>query len=61
MKRKYFELIDDKANDENFYRIRGFLKNDKPSRLQIHLYAFKAAFNKRVSLSDSVSRNSFAR
>jgi len=31
MKRKYFDLIDDKANNYGYYKINGFLKNDNAS------------------------------
>lgn len=34
MKRKYFDLIDDKANNYGYYKINGFLKNDNASRLE---------------------------
>lgn len=62
MKRKYFELIDDKANDEKFYLMRGFLKNHKASFLQKQLYAFSGVFNKSLRLSDEAkSRDSIAK
>lgn len=31
MKKKYFDLIDDRSNDYKYYQIEGFLKKDQPT------------------------------
>ena len=34
MKKRYFELIDDKSNYYRYYKMNGFLKNDKASGIE---------------------------
>lgn len=59
MKRRYFELIDDKSNDYKFYQMQGMLKNYRPSYLERKMNEWKGQLNKRFIYINSEEKNSF--
>ena len=46
MRNTYFDLIDDKATNYSYYRVRGYFKNNPPKVLQKELQSCAAAFNR---------------